>query len=70
MASGYYPSRGWTYSGYMHNLKYQSGSGGSLSNYGGGTGLVTNSIWYGVEEHFSSGSTWESYLWIGGPGAG
>src|SRR4029453_672013 len=26
MASGYYPSRGWTYSGYMHNLKYQSGS--------------------------------------------
>jgi len=70
MGSGYYPYAGWTYSGYGHNLKYQSGTGGSMSNYTGGSSVVTNSTWYDVETHFSSGSTWESYMWLGGPGAG
>jgi hypothetical protein len=70
MGSGHYPAAGWTYSGYMHNLKYQSGTGGSMSTYTGGTSLVTNSAWYDVETHFSSGTTWESYQWLGGPGAG
>jgi hypothetical protein len=70
MGSGHYPSAGWTYSAYMHNLKYQSGTGGSMSTYTGGTTSVTNSTWYDLETHFSSGGTWESYLWLGGPGAG
>jgi neprosin-like protein len=70
MGSGYYSSAGWTYSGYMHNLKYQSGTAGSMSTYTGGSSLVTNSLWYDVETHFSSGGTWESYMWLGGPGAG
>lgn len=70
MGSGHYPSAGWTYSAYMHNLKYQSGTGGSMSTYTGGSSLVTNPDWYDVETHFSSGTTWESYQWLGGPGAG
>ncbi len=70
MASGYYPSSRWTYSGYAHNLKYQSGTAGSLSTYTGGSNAVTNTAWYDLETHFSSGSTWESYMWLGGPGAG
>lgn len=70
MGSGHYPSTGWTYSAYQHNLEYQSGTGGSMSNYTGGTTSVTNPSWYDVETHFSSGTTWESYQWLGGPGAG
>ena len=25
---------------------------------------------YGIESHFNSGSSWESYVYLGGPGAG
>src|SRR5205823_9162914 len=70
MASGYYPSFGWTYSGYAHNLKYQSGTAGSLSAYTGGSNVVTHTAWYDLETHSSSGSTWERYMWLVGPGAG
>ena len=70
MGSGNYPSLGWQYSGYAHNLKYQSGTAGSLSIYTGGSNDVTNTAWYDLETHFSSGSSWESYMWLGGPGAG
>jgi hypothetical protein len=70
MGSGYFPSAGWTYSAYEHNLQYQSGTAGAMTDYTGGTTNVTNSSWYDVETHFSSGSTWASYQWLGGPGAG
>ncbi|HVP27537.1 MAG TPA: neprosin family prolyl endopeptidase [Myxococcota bacterium] len=69
MGSGYWPANGWTWSAYMSNLRYQSGTGGSMSRYTGTT-WESNPGEYGIEEHFANTGSWGSYCWVGGPGGG
>lgn len=69
MGSGYWPDRGWKWSAYMSNLRYQSGTGGSMSRYSGTT-WESNPNEYGIEAHFDNTGSWKSYCWVGGPGGG
>jgi Neprosin len=69
MGSGYWPDRHWTLSAYMNNLRYQSGTAGSMSRYSG-SAWESNPDEYGIEEHFNDAGSWGSYCWVGGPGGG
>jgi hypothetical protein len=70
MSSGYWPEYHWPWAGYLHNLKYQSDPNGALSDYNAGVTNASDPDEYDLETHMLSGSTWESYFWLGGPGAG
>lgn len=69
MGSGHWPDRGWTWSAYLSNLRYQSSTGGSMSRYSGST-WESNPDEYGIEPHFDNTGSWKSYCWVGGPGGG
>jgi hypothetical protein len=70
MGSGYWPEYRWPWAAYMRSLQYQSGSGGSMSQYNADTVFASDSDLYDLEGHMNSGSTWGSYFWLGGPGSG
>jgi neprosin-like protein len=71
MGSGYFPNAGWTWSAYMHNLLVQTDRSGRMSDYDGSSEIYeSDPDMYGIEGHFNSGSSWKSYLYVGGPGAG
>jgi hypothetical protein len=70
MGSGYWPTSRWPWSAYMHNLRYQSTTSGSMSDYDADSIWATDSNEYDVEAHMLSGTSWGSYFWFGGPGAG
>lgn len=68
MGSGYWPENGWRWSAYERNLRVQTERGGGLADYDG-VGWSTAPDMYDIETHMKSGSSWGSYLWLGGPGA-
>ena len=68
MGSGYWPEYGWQWAAYQRNLKVQTDRAGGLSNYDG-AGWASDPDMYDLETHMNSGSNWESYFWLGGPGA-
>jgi hypothetical protein len=68
MDSGYWPEYGWQWAAYQRNLKVQTDRAGGLSNYDG-AGWASDPDMYGLEAHMNSGSNWESFFWLGGPGA-
>ena len=71
MGSGYYAEAGWTWSAYMHNLLEQIDRGGSMGDYDGTGNLFSSDPdMYDIQAHFKSGSSWGSYVYLGGPGAG
>jgi Neprosin len=71
MGSGYFPEAGWTWAAYMHNLRYQSDRAGAMANYDGSNQIMrTDPDMYDIEAHFTSNSSWGSYVYIGGGGAG
>jgi len=71
MGSGYFPNVGWPYAAYMHNLRYQSQRDGGMAAYDGSKQIFeSDPAMYGLEGHFNSGSSWGSYLYVGGPGSG
>ena len=71
MGSGAFPSGGYGQSAFMNNLTYQSDSGGTLVQYNGANGIVQEDPdMYQIQGQFNSGTTWGSYAWVGGPGAG
>jgi hypothetical protein len=70
MGSGYWPEYRWPWAAYMRSLRYQSGVGGSMSQYNADTTFASDPDLYDLETHMKSGSTWGSYLWLGGPGVG
>jgi hypothetical protein len=65
MGSGYFPSRGWTWAAYMINLKVQTDRNGTMANYDGTSGVYNK-----IEPHFGGTTSWGSYCYVGGPGAG
>ncbi len=71
MGSGYFPNAGWTWSAYMHNLLVQTDRGGGMTDYDGSREIFeSDPDMYGIEGHFNSESSWGSYVYVGGPGAG
>ena len=71
MGSGYFAEAGWTWSAYMHNLLVQTGRDGAMGNYDGSSGKFSSDPdMYDIDAHFNSGSSWGSYVYLGGPGAG
>jgi hypothetical protein len=68
MGSGYWPEYGWLWAAYQRNLKVQTDRAGAMSNYDA-VGWATDPDMYDLESHMNSGTSWESYFWLGGPGA-
>ncbi len=54
---------------YMRNLQYQNDAAADMSDYSGQAGNSDPDM-YQIDAHFNSGTTWGSYAWLGGPGAG
>lgn len=55
----------------MNNLTYQSDSNGTQVQYNGANGIVEEDPdMYQILGEWNSGTTWGSYAWVGGPGAG
>ncbi len=71
IGSGYFAEAGWTRSAYMHNLLEQTDRGGSMGDYDGTGNLFSSDPdMYDIQARFKSGSSWGSYVYLGGPGAG
>jgi hypothetical protein len=69
MCSGQWPSAGWQRSGYMRNLRVQTDRVQQMDDFDGSP-IVSDPARYDLESHMRSGSTWGSYMWLGGPDAG
>jgi hypothetical protein len=69
MGSGRFPKEGWTRAAYFHNLRIQSNRGGGMSRYRGADSRTDSSL-YDIDEHFDDEGSWESFAFVGGPGAG
>jgi len=70
MGSGRWPETGWGSAAYIHNIRYQKDRGGGMSDYDGSSGVFeSDPDMYGIDAHFEGGSSWGSYLYVGGPGA-
>jgi hypothetical protein len=71
MGSGRFPNEGWTWSAYMHNLLYQKDRNGGMAAWDGLREiLVTDPDMCDIDGHFDGSSSWGSYVYVGGPGAG
>ncbi|TQV90696.1 hypothetical protein V2A60_006907 [Cordyceps javanica] len=70
MGSGYFADAGYGYAAYIRNILL-TGTDGKDSQYDGSGGvIVSDSSRYSIDTHFNSGTTWGSYFYLGGPGAG
>jgi hypothetical protein len=70
MGSGRWPETGWQSAAYIHNIRYQRDRSGAMSDYDGSAGVYeSDPDMYGIDAHFEGGSSWGSYLYVGGPGA-
>jgi hypothetical protein len=70
MGSGYWAEYEWPYAAYQRNLLYQSDTNGNMSTYVADTAWATDVKEYDITSHMNSGTSWGSYFWLGGPGAG
>ncbi len=70
MGSGYWAENEWPWAAFQRNLRYQSGTSGTMATYNAGSCWATDSNEYDIECHMNSGGSWGSYFWWGGPGAG
>ncbi len=71
MGSGNWPNSGWTWSAYIHTLLVQTSRTGAMANYDGSPQLFSSDPdMYDIEDHFNSDTSWGSYVYLGGPGAG
>jgi len=67
MGNGHWPYEGWQHCAYMNDLRYQSDTAGTMTDYNGARGAPTPNC-YDIETHMSSGGSWGSYFWWGGSG--
>ncbi len=71
MGSGWQAQTGWTHAAFLRNLRNQSDMNGTMVNNNGaassdtGTGGGANP--YDIQDFMNSGTTWGSYLYVGGP---
>ncbi|OAQ99612.1 hypothetical protein LLEC1_04884 [Akanthomyces lecanii] len=70
MGSGHFASEGYGKAAYIRNILI-TGTDDNDSDYDGSQGVVVSDAnRYTIDTHFKSGSTWGSYFFLGGPGAG
>lgn len=69
MGSGRFAAEGWTRAAYFHHLSVQTDRAGGMSRYNG-TSSATDRNLYDIDPHFDSNTSWESFAFVGGPGAG
>ena len=69
MGSGNFAEDGWTWSAFQSNTQVQTDTQGTMADSNGSTS-VEDSTYYDIQSHMQSGSSWGSYFWFGGPGAG
>ncbi|KAM3431581.1 hypothetical protein NHJ13734_007237 [Beauveria thailandica] len=70
MGSGYFAGEGYGKAAYIRNILITGADDGD-GDYDGSEGIVvSDSNRYSIDTHFRSGSTWGSYFYLGGPGAG
>jgi hypothetical protein len=71
MGSGWEAQAGWTRAAFMRNLRNQSDLNGTMVNNDGtpssDTASGTGSNPYDIVLDMNSGSSWDSYLYVGGP---
>jgi hypothetical protein len=74
MGSGEFPETHWQHSAYIYLIGYQpqpSATSTASVDYDGSASIyMDDPARYRIEPYFKSGSTWRSYVWVGGPGAG
>lgn len=68
MGSGNFPEAGDGNVGYIKNMVYTDGDGKEQKFSGGYTQESDNSR-YRIKTFFNSGTSWDSYVYLGGPGA-
>jgi hypothetical protein len=70
MGSGRQAQEGWTRAAFLRNLRVQSDLAGAMANSNGAADSDTangGANPYDVQMHMNSGTTWGSYIWVGGP---
>jgi Neprosin len=67
MGSGRFAEEGWTRACFQSNLRVQTAPDGSMQDHSGSTS-GEKSAFYDIDAHMSSGSSWGSYFYAGGPG--
>ncbi|KAI1812762.1 hypothetical protein GGS20DRAFT_587188 [Poronia punctata] len=71
MGSGEFPNTGFGKSAYLHNIYYIPSDSDAYVDYNGDNQLViSDTSRYDLDKHWSSGESWGSYFYLGGPGAG
>ena len=70
MGSGQFLETHWTCSAYIHNLCYIPLTCEGNHRYDLADISQDDQTRYRVETHFDGGDPWNSYVWLGGPGAG
>ena len=69
MGSGKFPNAGFGQAAFIRNIDYTT-TGNVQQIFTGGVNIVTDTSRYQLETHLSSGGSWGSYVYLGGPGAG
>lgn len=70
MGSGHFANEGYGNAAYIRNILI-TGTDDNDSDYDGSRGVVVSDVnRYTIDTHFKSGTTWGSYFFLGGPGAG
>ncbi|OAA70400.1 carboxyl-terminal proteinase [Cordyceps fumosorosea ARSEF 2679] len=70
MGSGHFAAEGYGKAAYIRNIRL-TGTDDKASDYDGSRGvIVSDSNRYSIDTHFKSGTSWGSYFFLGGPGAG
>ncbi|PHH74960.1 hypothetical protein CDD82_4645 [Ophiocordyceps australis] len=70
MGSGEFPDGGFGRSAYLHNMVHVDAAGKSHDYDGSGQIIVSDPGRYRILSFFRSSTTWRSYVFVGGPGAG
>jgi hypothetical protein len=71
MGSGSQAKGGWTHAAYMRNLRYQTDLNGTMTNSSGTASTDAAAVGgadpYTIQSFMNSGSSWGSYVYVGGP---
>ncbi|KAI0539513.1 hypothetical protein GGR58DRAFT_235226 [Xylaria digitata] len=70
MGSGEWPSTGYGKSAYIHNIYYINSNENYVDYNGQNQLVISDSGRYNILPTWSSGTSWGSYFYLGGPGAG
>lgn len=70
MGSGRFPETGWTHSAYIREIAYTNTSDGDVAYNGSAETSISDSNRYRSVTDYSGTSSWGSYMYLGGPGAG